>query len=200
MLSELSCQLNWHRSSWLVWHGTCMSFFDIAFSSFSYRLILLAEWRRRYFPWRHAVSLISQCKHFRARLTHDKSCCSTISCLPLGRRWNACGWRSFRTSPCCGFSWVCTLCNSVMFGSQHAENRYLSPLGYIVIIVCVLPSSFTLWTLLKFWNIKAFNDSWSQDVCNRYVLYPEALKCVTAFVIGGESMALSRSQYLSISA
>jgi len=44
-------------------------------------------------------------------------------------------------------------------------NRYLSPLGYIVIIV-------------------SFNDSWSQDVCNRYVLYPEALKCVTAFIIG----------------
>ncbi|KAF8891486.1 hypothetical protein CPB84DRAFT_1683340, partial [Gymnopilus junonius] len=44
-------------------------------------------------------------------------------------------------------------------------NRYLSPLGYIVIIV-------------------SFNDPWSQEVCNRYVLYPEALKCVTSFVIG----------------
>ncbi|PPR05315.1 hypothetical protein CVT26_011574 [Gymnopilus dilepis] len=44
-------------------------------------------------------------------------------------------------------------------------NRYLSPLGYVVIIV-------------------SFNDQWSQGVCNRYVLYPEALKCVTAFVIG----------------
>ncbi|TFK37171.1 hypothetical protein BDQ12DRAFT_608300, partial [Crucibulum laeve] len=44
-------------------------------------------------------------------------------------------------------------------------NRYLSPLGYIVIIV-------------------SFHDPWSKSVCNRYVLYPEALKIVTAFTIG----------------
>ncbi|KIM38016.1 hypothetical protein M413DRAFT_249734 [Hebeloma cylindrosporum] len=45
-------------------------------------------------------------------------------------------------------------------------NRYLSPLGYIVIIV-------------------SFHDpSWSKEVCNRYILFPEALKIVTAFVIG----------------
>ncbi|KAF8885340.1 hypothetical protein BD779DRAFT_1673744 [Infundibulicybe gibba] len=44
-------------------------------------------------------------------------------------------------------------------------NRYLSPLGYIVIIV-------------------SFHDNWEKSVCNRYVLYPEALKIVTAFTIG----------------
>ncbi|KAF8157208.1 hypothetical protein B0H34DRAFT_490961 [Crassisporium funariophilum] len=45
-------------------------------------------------------------------------------------------------------------------------NRYLSPLGFVVIIV-------------------SFHDpSWSKAACNRYVLYPEALKIVTAFVIG----------------
>ncbi|TEB22515.1 hypothetical protein FA13DRAFT_1641288 [Coprinellus micaceus] len=46
-----------------------------------------------------------------------------------------------------------------------ALNRYLSPLGYIVIIV-------------------SFHHPWSPDVCNRYILFPEALKVVTAFVIG----------------
>ncbi|KIM38019.1 hypothetical protein M413DRAFT_249814 [Hebeloma cylindrosporum] len=44
-------------------------------------------------------------------------------------------------------------------------NRYLSPLGYIVIIV-------------------SFHHPWSKEVCNRYILFPEALKIVTAFVIG----------------
>ncbi|PPR01532.1 hypothetical protein CVT24_001844 [Panaeolus cyanescens] len=45
-------------------------------------------------------------------------------------------------------------------------NRYLSPLGYIVIIV-------------------SFHDStWTKEVCNRYILYPEALKVVTTSVIG----------------
>ncbi|KAF9558601.1 hypothetical protein CPC08DRAFT_555363 [Agrocybe pediades] len=44
-------------------------------------------------------------------------------------------------------------------------NRYLSPLGYIVIIV-------------------SFHSSWSKEVCNNYVLYPEALKVVTSFAIG----------------
>ncbi|PFH49358.1 hypothetical protein AMATHDRAFT_81343 [Amanita thiersii Skay4041] len=44
-------------------------------------------------------------------------------------------------------------------------NRYLSPLGYIVIIV-------------------SFHDPWSIPVCNRYVLFPEALKIVTSFTIG----------------
>ncbi|TEB29155.1 hypothetical protein FA13DRAFT_1793261 [Coprinellus micaceus] len=39
------------------------------------------------------------------------------------------------------------------------------PLGYIVIIV-------------------SFHHPWSPDVCNRYILFPEALKVVTAFVIG----------------
>ncbi|KLO06239.1 hypothetical protein SCHPADRAFT_946246 [Schizopora paradoxa] len=45
-------------------------------------------------------------------------------------------------------------------------NRYISPLGYIVIIV-------------------SFHDpDWSKSRCNRYVLYPEALKIVTAAAIG----------------
>jgi len=45
-------------------------------------------------------------------------------------------------------------------------NRYLSPLGYIVVLV-------------------SFHDpDWSKSVCNRYVLYPEALKIVTAAAIG----------------
>ncbi|KAL1941568.1 hypothetical protein VTO73DRAFT_7007 [Trametes versicolor] len=45
-------------------------------------------------------------------------------------------------------------------------NRYLSPLGYIVIIV-------------------SFHDpSWSKATCQRYVLYPEALKIVTSTAIG----------------
>ncbi|THH08675.1 hypothetical protein EW145_g2543 [Phellinidium pouzarii] len=45
-------------------------------------------------------------------------------------------------------------------------NRYLSPLGYIVVIV-------------------SFNDpGWSKSVCNRYVLYPEILKIFTSAAIG----------------
>ncbi|KAI0795650.1 hypothetical protein C8Q75DRAFT_460586 [Abortiporus biennis] len=44
-------------------------------------------------------------------------------------------------------------------------NRYLSPLGYIVIIV-------------------SFHSRWPVSVCNRYVLYPEILKIFTAFTIG----------------
>ncbi|KAI0325783.1 hypothetical protein GY45DRAFT_1329804 [Cubamyces sp. BRFM 1775] len=45
-------------------------------------------------------------------------------------------------------------------------NRYLSPLGYIVIIV-------------------SFHDpSWSKAACQRYVLYPEVLKIFTATVVG----------------
>lgn len=44
-------------------------------------------------------------------------------------------------------------------------NRYLSPLGYIVIIA-------------------SFHQPWSKEVCNHYVLFPEALKFVTSFTIG----------------
>ncbi|KAJ8453480.1 hypothetical protein ONZ45_g19699 [Pleurotus djamor] len=44
-------------------------------------------------------------------------------------------------------------------------NRYLSPLGYIVIIV-------------------SFHDPWPKSRCNRYVLYPEALKLFTSLAIG----------------
>ncbi|KAI0765097.1 hypothetical protein C8Q74DRAFT_1286150 [Fomes fomentarius] len=45
-------------------------------------------------------------------------------------------------------------------------NRYLSPLGYIVIIV-------------------SFHDpSWSKATCHRYVLYPEILKIFTATAVG----------------
>ncbi|GLB38920.1 hypothetical protein LshimejAT787_0600820 [Lyophyllum shimeji] len=44
-------------------------------------------------------------------------------------------------------------------------NRYLSPLGYIVIIT-------------------SFHMRWSEEVCNRYVLFPEALKVVTSCTIG----------------
>ncbi|KAI0777543.1 hypothetical protein BD413DRAFT_490546 [Trametes elegans] len=45
-------------------------------------------------------------------------------------------------------------------------NRYLSPLGYIVIIV-------------------SFHDpSWSKAACQRYVLYPEVLKIFTATAVG----------------
>ncbi|KAI0635028.1 hypothetical protein C8Q77DRAFT_1072359 [Trametes polyzona] len=45
-------------------------------------------------------------------------------------------------------------------------NRYLSPLGYIVIIV-------------------SFHDpSWSKETCQRYVLYPEVLKIFTATAVG----------------
>ncbi|KAF5336394.1 hypothetical protein D9611_006730 [Ephemerocybe angulata] len=46
-----------------------------------------------------------------------------------------------------------------------ALNRYLSPLGYIVIIA-------------------SFHMNWPVSTCERYVLYPEALKVVTTFVIG----------------
>ncbi|OCH91426.1 hypothetical protein OBBRIDRAFT_792257 [Obba rivulosa] len=45
-------------------------------------------------------------------------------------------------------------------------NRYISPLGYIVVIV-------------------SFNDpKWHGPACNHYVLYPEALKIVTASAVG----------------
>ncbi|OBZ78450.1 hypothetical protein A0H81_02143 [Grifola frondosa] len=45
-------------------------------------------------------------------------------------------------------------------------NRYISPLGYIVIIV-------------------SFHDpNWGKAACDRYVLYPEVLKIFTAFAIG----------------
>jgi hypothetical protein len=45
-------------------------------------------------------------------------------------------------------------------------NRYLSPLGYIVVIV-------------------AFHDpSWGPAACNRYVLFPEVLKIFTATAVG----------------
>ncbi|KAH8075986.1 hypothetical protein BXZ70DRAFT_1013083 [Cristinia sonorae] len=44
-------------------------------------------------------------------------------------------------------------------------NRYVSPLGYIVIIV-------------------SFHDPWPKSVCSRYVLYPEILKIFTACAIG----------------
>ncbi|KDQ22140.1 hypothetical protein PLEOSDRAFT_163045 [Pleurotus ostreatus PC15] len=44
-------------------------------------------------------------------------------------------------------------------------NRYLSPLGYIVIIV-------------------SFHDPWPKSICNRYVLFPEALKVCTSVAIG----------------
>ncbi|THG97319.1 hypothetical protein EW026_g4656 [Hermanssonia centrifuga] len=45
-------------------------------------------------------------------------------------------------------------------------NRYIPPLGYIVVIV-------------------SFQDpSWGPSACNRFVLYPEALKIVTSFTIG----------------
>ncbi|KAF6756483.1 hypothetical protein DFP72DRAFT_810580 [Ephemerocybe angulata] len=47
----------------------------------------------------------------------------------------------------------------------YALNRYLSPLGYIVIIA-------------------SFHMNWPVSTCERYVLYPEALKVVTTFVIG----------------
>ncbi|EJD07873.1 uncharacterized protein FOMMEDRAFT_138010 [Fomitiporia mediterranea MF3/22] len=45
-------------------------------------------------------------------------------------------------------------------------NRYLSPLGYVVVIV-------------------SFHDpDWSKSACNRYVLYPEVLKIFTSAAIG----------------
>lgn len=44
-------------------------------------------------------------------------------------------------------------------------NRYLSPLGYIIVIV-------------------SFHSPWPKSVCSRYVLYPEVLKIFTACVIG----------------
>ncbi|KAF8993646.1 hypothetical protein BDQ17DRAFT_130354 [Cyathus striatus] len=44
-------------------------------------------------------------------------------------------------------------------------NRYLSPLGYIIVIV-------------------SFHDPWPKSVCDRYVLFPEALKIITSFTIG----------------
>ncbi|TFK23018.1 hypothetical protein FA15DRAFT_757574 [Coprinopsis marcescibilis] len=47
----------------------------------------------------------------------------------------------------------------------YALNRYLTPLGYIVIIV-------------------SFHQPWSIEVCDRYILFPEALKVVTASVVG----------------
>ncbi|KAK2464642.1 hypothetical protein APHAL10511_003335 [Amanita phalloides] len=44
-------------------------------------------------------------------------------------------------------------------------NRYVSPLGYVVIIV-------------------SFHDRWSDAVCDRYILFPEALKISTSLAIG----------------
>ncbi|KAF8737110.1 hypothetical protein AX14_013466 [Amanita brunnescens Koide BX004] len=44
-------------------------------------------------------------------------------------------------------------------------NRYVTPLGYIIIIV-------------------SFHDPWSKSVCDRYILFPEAVKIVTSFAIG----------------
>ncbi|KAF8338615.1 hypothetical protein F5887DRAFT_982075 [Amanita rubescens] len=44
-------------------------------------------------------------------------------------------------------------------------NRYVTPLGYIIITV-------------------SFHDPWSKSVCDRYVLFPEALKIITCFAIG----------------
>ena len=53
-----------------------------------------------------------------------------------------------------------------LINDLSSQNRYLSPLGYIVIIV-------------------SFHDpDWSKSVCNRYVLYPEVLKIFTAAAIG----------------
>lgn len=46
-----------------------------------------------------------------------------------------------------------------------ALNRYLSPLGFIVVIL-------------------SFHMHWATEVCDRYVLFPEGLKVVTALVIG----------------
>ncbi|CDO77539.1 hypothetical protein BN946_scf184912.g38 [Trametes cinnabarina] len=47
-----------------------------------------------------------------------------------------------------------------------ALNRYLSPLGYIVVIVS--------------WH----DPSWSKTTCQRYVLFPEVLKVFTATAVG----------------
>ncbi|KAF8068040.1 hypothetical protein FPV67DRAFT_1169666 [Lyophyllum atratum] len=44
-------------------------------------------------------------------------------------------------------------------------NRYLSPLGFIVVTT-------------------SFHQPWNKEVCHRYVLFPEALKIVTSFTIG----------------
>lgn len=67
---------------------------------------------------------------------------------------------------------------SSLFLTNYLQNRYISPLGYIVIIV-------------------SFHDpNWSKSVCNRYVLYPEILKIFTATAIGGlyiQSMTSSSS-------
>ncbi|KAJ3552501.1 hypothetical protein NM688_g4120 [Phlebia brevispora] len=45
-------------------------------------------------------------------------------------------------------------------------NRYLNPLGYIVVIV-------------------SFHSQWPTSVCNRYIQFPEILKTITDFAIGG---------------
>jgi len=47
----------------------------------------------------------------------------------------------------------------------YLMNRYISPLGFIVVTV-------------------SFNDPWRKSVCDRYVLFPEALKVVTTVAIG----------------
>lgn len=46
-----------------------------------------------------------------------------------------------------------------------ALNRYITPLGFIVIMV-------------------SFHEPWSKSVCDRYVLFPEALKLVNSFGVG----------------
>ena len=33
-------------------------------------------------------------------------------------------------------------------------------------------------------KLEAFHDPWSKQVCDRYILFPEAFKVVTSLVIG----------------
>ncbi|TFK21378.1 hypothetical protein FA15DRAFT_82543 [Coprinopsis marcescibilis] len=47
----------------------------------------------------------------------------------------------------------------------YAVNRYITPMGYVVIIV-------------------SFHQPWPIDVCDRYILFPEAFKLVTSAAIG----------------
>lgn len=114
-----------------------------------------------------------------------------ISSSLSGKRSNGSGRGSSPHSRSYGSWSIASLCPLPIFLRRAQQNRYLSPLGYIVIIVCEFRFAFLVLVAfgvvipLKRGPHPAFHDPWSLSVCNRYVLFPEALKIVTAFTIGG---------------
>ena len=70
------------------------------------------------------------------------------------------------------------------------QNRYISPLGYIVIIVCTLERDIQAGYAANIFTNEAFHDPWPKSVCQRYVQYPEILKIFTSTAIGGTLLPL----------